>query len=91
MFAGIHANQRISNDIFQEWTYVYLSQDEAKGIGIRVAEHYEFVPGQSFVEVKFVRRGTVVHKLLVPSRQLLNHIPQGENDTINKLGLFVEC
>lgn len=39
----IHVHQRVPDNVFEEWSGVYLTQYESKGIGRGIAEHDELV------------------------------------------------
>lgn len=43
VLSRIHVDQRISDDIFHEWTNVNLAKDEAEGVCCRITKHHEFV------------------------------------------------
>jgi len=55
LFSGVHSSQRISNNIFEEWTDVDLTKDEAEGIAVRITKHNKFVARCRFINMEFVR------------------------------------
>jgi len=53
-------------------------------------KQYEFVPRDSLEKMQLVSIGAVVYEVLVPARDLLDHISQRENNSIDEFRLFVE-
>lgn len=54
-FSRIHSHQRISHDVFKEWTYVDLAKDETERISCWISEHDEFIARLGFVDVQLIR------------------------------------
>jgi hypothetical protein len=73
MFPRVHFNERITDDIFQKWADVNLAQDEAKRIGVGVAEHDEFVSRQSLVYMELIRRCAIIHELFISFKDKPQH------------------